>query len=198
MAVARVRPARAWYWVAAVIGLAGLAAGAWLFWSGLFGPNGEIGEVRRYHRAPIPGTATMNLEPGGYTVFLEAPGISDDPSPPRVDVSVTGPDGTQIPLGTYLAGFTYQAAGHEGRAIATLRASRAGAYRLSADGEPCSRCDVAVGPGEHADSFIAIIASVLIPLAATLVAGIIVLVTALRRARSRRQSGQGQPGWASS
>jgi hypothetical protein len=184
----RVRPARAWYWVAAVIGLAGLAAGAWLFWSALFGPNGQLGVVRHYHRAPIPGTVTMNLEPGGYTVFLEAPGISDDTSPPRADVSVTGPGGTPVPVGTYQGRFTYQAAGHEGIAVATLRATEAGAYQLSADGEPCLHCAVAVGPGEHADSFLAIIAGVLLPLFATLVAGVIVLITAVGRSRSRRRA----------
>ena len=193
MMAARVRPSRAWFWVAGVLLLAGLAAGAWLFWSGLFGPDGQIGQVRRYHRAPIPGAATMDLAPGGYTVFVEAPGVGDDVSPPRPDVTVTGPDGIPVPLLPYQGRLTYRAAGHEGVALSTLRITAAGTYRLSVDGDPCPGCDVAVGPGTKPGSILSIIAGVLIPLALSLIAFVIILVTAIGRSRSRRRQVQPQP-----
>src|SRR5713101_3850174 len=78
---AKLRPGRAWYWVALAVFLAGVAWGVVAFVV-------IIGRVDSFQRVPFPGTGVISLARGGYVVYYEGPGASNGDVPAgHIDVT---------------------------------------------------------------------------------------------------------------
>jgi hypothetical protein len=180
----RGRPSLAWYWVAGAIGVVGVLAAAVV---AVVGVVGFIDRIQTFQRVAVPGVAELTLEEGGYVVYHEAPGVDDDggPAVPAPEVTVTSAADRRLPLSDYNGSFTYNAAGHEGRAIATFRVDEPGVYRLGVEAGDGATGTVAVGPGLGWGFASAVVAALLIFFVSLGIGAVIALVTGLRRSQAR-------------
>jgi Protein of unknown function (DUF2510) len=181
------RPARFWYWVA---GALAVAAVLW-FALGLFlGFRSVNRQVEGFQRVPIPGQAEVSFdEPGGYTLYYEGLGASDEQATiPSFNVSLVPVGGGQeVSIRDYGGSATYDFAGHSGRALGTFRIEELGRFQLQTEGEPRgAEANVAVGPSVGP----AILRTVILTIAGTLIlllaGAVLAVVVAVRRNRARR------------
>ena len=181
----RVRPSLAWYWVAGAVAVAGVAAAAVL---ALVGVVGLIDRIQEFQRVAVPGAAELTLDAGGYVVYHEAPGVGGDGgnAVPVPQVTVTSAADRRLPLSNYQGGFTYDAGGHQGRAIATFRVEEPGSYQVRVDADGGSTGTVAVGPGLGWGFAGAVVAALLVFFVSLGIGAVIALVTGLRRSQARR------------
>ena len=144
----RIRPGRAWYIVAGVIlliGLAGLAGGIGHLVSSI------ARSVAGSSRVVVPGTGTVTLaEPGEYTVCHEyrsviAGKVYQNPqATPALNCRlVFAEDGKEVALLPMSMSHTYEYGSRAGQAIWEFRADRGGVYKLSAEYPEGKK-----GPGE--------------------------------------------------
>ena len=124
---ARRRPSRAWYWVAAAVVLLGVAAG--ITW-------GALATLRTHERAQdlprtgLPGRLEVQAAAGtNPLIFFEG---ESKPSPEDLGLTVTGPDGSQVPVQAYDLRMVYEIAGWTGTPVASFSAPRSGAYTVAA------------------------------------------------------------------
>jgi hypothetical protein len=181
------RPARFWYWVA---GALAVAAVLW-FALGLFlGFRSVNRQVEGFQRVPIPGQAEVSLdEPGGYTLYYEGLGASDEQAAiPSFNVSLVPVGGGQeVSIRDYGGSATYDFAGHAGRALGTFRIEAPGRFLLQTEGEPRgAEANVAVGTSVGP----AILRTVILTIAGSLIlllaGAVLAVVVAVRRNRARR------------
>jgi hypothetical protein len=180
------RPARLWYWVA---GAAVVAAVAWLALSLILGFRSLSRQVEGFQRVPIPGQAEVSLaEPGGYTLYFEGLGASDEQMTiPPLRFSLTTVGGEEVSIRPYGGSATYGLAGHSGRAVATFQIEEPGRFLLQTEGEPQGgQASLAVGrsvgPGIFGVVSLAIVGSLVLFLGGAALA----VVVAVRRNRARR------------
>ena len=134
------QPGKFWYWVAGLLVLAGLAAGVALGVRGVSSFSRVISELAR---VPIPGTAQLDLEPGGHVIYLEQ---SDTGALPAVDVEVRHDgSGESVDVRRYAGELNYNSGGVSGTAVATFDVVEAGVYEVVVDGAEGSGT-VAIGP----------------------------------------------------
>ena len=134
----RRRPSRAWYGVGAAIVLLGVAAGiAW----------GTLATLRTHERAQglprtgLPGRLEVRAAAGtSRLIFFEGEG---KPSPEDLGLSVTGPDGSKVPVRPYDLRMDYEIAGWTGTPVASFSASSTGTYAVAA--QKSGAGDIAVG-----------------------------------------------------
>jgi len=176
-----------WYWVA---GAAAVAAVVWFGLSFFLGIRSIVRQVEGFQRVPIPGQAEVSFdEPGGYTLYYEGPGVSDDqPTVPRLNVKLAPVGGGElIPIRHYGTPITYDFVGHSGRAVGSFRIEAPGRFVVQTQAEPFEgQANVSVGPGIGR-----VIVRPLIPAFAggliLLLAGVVLaVVVAVRRGRARR------------
>jgi Protein of unknown function (DUF2510) len=180
-----VGPSRLWYWVA---GAAGVAAVAWFALSFFLGLQSISRQVEGFQRVPIPGQAEVSFaEPGGYTLYYEGPGASDEQATiPRFTVSLAPVGGGQeVSIRDYGASITYDFA-HSGRAVGSFRIEEPGRFLLRTEGElQGAAVNVAVGRGVGSG----MVRTLIVPMAGGLIllTGGVVLagVVAARRRRAR-------------
>lgn len=134
------RPGTGWYWVAGtVVVAAAVAAVVWFATAA----SSLTRRVEAFPRTSMPGTLTFVVdEPGTRYVYVEA---DETPALEGLGVTVSGPDGTAVPLRSYDLDVRYDAYDRSGRAVATFLAPATGTYRLVAAGG--SGGYVAVGDG---------------------------------------------------
>lgn len=196
MGVESVRPSRVWFWVVGVVLATAVVLGA-VAVQGIVSVRRQVEDLQRVE---VPGQAEVAFEePGRYVVYLEGPGVTDVRETGRVRLRVEPADGRPSPsLEDYEGDLSYNLAGHEGRASATVEIEEAGTYRFRA-GES-TRGDItnlAVGPSIGrgiAVSVVLLVTALILFLPALLLLPIIGLL----RRRSRRALVEGprpgQPG----
>jgi len=182
-----VRPARFWYWVA---GAAAVAAVVWLALSLFLGFRSLSRQVEGLQRVPIPGQAEVSFEePGGYTLYYEGLGASDEQvTIPSFNVSVTSVgSGEEVPIRDFEGSTIYDFAGHSGRALGTFRIEEPGRFLLRTEGESQGgQANVAVGPNIGSGIFRTVGLAIAGSLILLLVAAVLAVVVAVRRNRARR------------
>ena len=181
-----IRPARFWYWVA---GAAVVAAVLWFAFSLFLGFQSLNRQVEGFQRVPIPGQAEVSFdEPGGYTLYFEGLGASDEQvSIPSFNVSLTSVGGEGVSIRDYGGSATYDFAGHSGRALGTFRIEEPGRFLLQTEGEPGGvEANVAVGPSVGPAIFRTVILAIAGALVPVLAGAVLAAVVAVRRSRARR------------
>lgn len=193
------RPSPLGYWLGALI-LAGggIAAMIWMTTT-IFG---VFGAVENYPRVPVPGEATISLDPGTYKVFAEYPGATTDFGIPLGvgAVDVTGPRGEVVAVESPQMHETYSWNGREGRAVAEFTAATGGDYdvKVSTSSTGTSRFTQAtVGKGIDASVAGKIVGAIAAGAVAALIGVVLIVVTVVRRSRWKRAYAS-PPGYPSS
>lgn len=142
---------------------------------GVVGVFGIASTVDDFARASA-GSDTVQIDSvGDYVVYSEGPDIGS--------VDIVGPDGEPVSTSRYSTDLTYDFDGRSGTAVATFTAEDAGEYTIRAD------ADVAIGPSIADDLIRAILVPLLIGGISFLVGLVVIVVTAVKRSRSKQRAG---------
>jgi len=156
---------------------------------------GWVDRINDLQRVDVPGQGTVALaETGGYTIYHEFIGADDRFFGPDVSqVTLTGPDGSDVPLRDYDSTVTYSNGTHDGVALFSFTAAQPGQYELSASGD---RSTLAVGRSVGGGLVAGIVGGIAVGLLGVLAAIVIAIVVGVARGRSRRRQvyGMGPPG----
>ena len=162
----------------------------------------SIGDtVDGYQRVPAESGGTLEIDdPGTYRVFYERDGADEGSGSPG-GLTIIGPDGQEILLESDFSSESYSVGGHEGRKIGRFRAATAGSYEIRTvigDGD-LGIGTYAVGKRGPAGSIVAILVGVFGGGLIAVVGVVVLIVSAVRRARARRAAmgypGGPGPGW---
>ncbi len=178
------RPRALWYWIGAACIVAGLVAAVVL---GVRSVVGADDKIDSFPRVDIPGRATIDLEPGTYTLYHEFPGAADDVGRPAPTVIVTDPEGEEVPIGFSLGTQTYAISGNEGISMGELRIWTRGPHEVFVRGEPRFGERVAIGKGVVGDIILGVFAALGLAALGILVGLTILIVTAVRRSSATRR-----------
>lgn len=187
MNTAQVRPSRVWYWVGGALAFAGLTVAA--VWIGL-AIKGVVDRTDELQRVPLPGEGRVAFEKAGdFTLYVEAPGVSDDgANVPRGEVVMEPVGGGQpVEFSDYDADFSYDWGGHEGRAVSTFEITEPGIYRVrTATESGLPEGDVALGESLVGDLPRNIVFALVVAFLALVGAAVIITLTGVRRHRARK------------
>lgn len=195
-----VGPSKAWFVVAGLVAVAGIVVAVVVLVRTF---TGWFDRIDDFDRAPLPAELGVEItETGGYSIYHEFPGAAEQDLSTPPQVTVTGPDGSQVPLDDYDTSVTYETPDHEGRGAYTFSAEVPGTYLVSATGRPASA--IAVGRGVGRGLVTGIVAAVVIGLVAVIAALVLAVVVGVKRSRNRNRlvvasmGGRGAPpppGW---
>jgi hypothetical protein len=176
----KLRPTRAWYWVALAVFVLGVV---WLV-GGLVMLGGRIDS---FQRVALPGSGQVSLDhSGGYLIYYEGPGAAAGNIPAfRINVKPLSASAAVQGLETYGGSLTYSFGSREGRAVLTLQIASPGTFLIEAPDAP-------VKPGS---SSLAIGSSIAGSIVGTALPGVVLMLAAVggaiavalvRRSRVRR------------
>jgi len=184
-------PGRKWYVIAGLLFVIGAIVGATLLYSGISGlRDGLI-------RAPVPGMTVVDLdETGRWTIFFEHQGEIDGAFyslPPEVpdgfDVSVVGPNGTEVSAQPGFATFDYTAGGRAGRAIGYLDVTEPGRHTIEASYPGATRFNLALGKDIGGKTLRIVFGAVTIG-GFAFISLVIWVITLILRSRAKNRAGQ--------
>jgi hypothetical protein len=198
-----IRPRALWYWIGALLIVAGVVGAVAWFVLGLMSLDETVDD---FERVALPGGGSVTLDDAGeYVVYAEASGTT--PLRPS-GITVTGPDGEPVATEVYSGSVTYGFGGRSGIAVSTFSADEPGQYvvettsALSAGAET-----LAVGPSIGGDLLGAILGGFAIGAIGVLTGVVVLIVTGVRRGRAKRARrpptpppsswGQAPPTWGS-
>ncbi len=171
------RPSTRWYWAAGIIAGAGVIAGIVLGITSFLSYQDDLRGMAR-----AGGEVHVSLTAGeDAVVFLEGPGVADNRDL-RPTVSVTGPGGDRLAVGSYDTELLYDVPGRRGatgRAVATFDPTVNGVYTVSA--VTPAGTTIAVGAGLNLATLTSFIAALVLPALAVLLAIGMAVVVAMRR-----------------
>jgi hypothetical protein len=175
------KPSTAGYWIATVIALAGL------FGAIVWAASGALDSVARtgnMARAALPASVTTEVdEPRTLVVYYEGARV---PSLTQLDVQVSGPGGTPVPVDDLGYDVRYDSPaqpGVVGTGIAAFEAAEPGRYTTTTSYDPGGLAYLAVGENIGADFLQRTVGPLLLAAGAFLLALVIAIRTAVRRAR---------------
>jgi hypothetical protein len=181
-------PSRAWYIVAAIIGVGAIAAAGWLLVVRLGSIGAGLVQIL------VPGSADLELKTAGtYTIFHERTSQLDGRIYTSTDVSglrVTVRDvagGRELAMRRPAGSSTYDFGGRSGVAILAFTVETPGTHRLVAayeDGRSRPQAVLAVGAGFIGGLVTTILLSVGLVMLGLAVAVLIVIVVVLKRRRA--------------
>jgi len=136
----KLRPGRIWY----VLTLAVLAAGIAFL---VLGVASLASTVNNLQRVSLPGGGTVSLAHGGdYTIYYEGPGAQNGNFPLfHIRIAPASPGAAVTSLARYGSTVTYNFGSHQGRAVLSLRVTRAGRYAVTTSGSAPANADLAFG-----------------------------------------------------
>jgi hypothetical protein len=193
------KPSGWWYGVAAGIAVAGIIIAIVVFVQTI---TGLIDRVDDFQRVTLPGSGTVTLEEGDYSIYHEFDGASSTEFGSTVPITLLAPDGSAVDLERYDANVTYSWGDHEGVAAYSFTADEPGEYTVSAETQSGV---VAVGRGIGSGLVGGIVGAFLLGIGGSVIGGVIAIVVGIKRGRDRRsrmtygpQFGPGPPGsgWA--
>lgn len=188
---------KAGYWIAGLIYFFGCGGAIIWFLVILMGTATSLMSMPSdFARVDIPGTATVLLDEGEHTIYIEGPVGSGAKwwGPP--DVVVTAPDGSRVTVRHSNLTSSYVWNGLEGTSIGEFTADESGAYSVTVLGEPSSNgvsvgYKVAIGETMGFGHVGQIVGSIALGGLSFLVATIVLIVTIVRHAKARRRQGPG-------
>ena len=198
-----IRPSAAWYVVGGVLALLGLAGGLVI---GILGVARVLDEPEDFQRVDAPGEGSVTFdEPGGYVLYLEAPGhVTPTGRLATDDVALTPdrPNGLPLQMQPYDSRLTYEHGNRAGKADLTFEVTEPGRYRLEVAEVPDQVTTVAVGESFASGLAIPILLGLAVGAGGLLIGGAVMLSTGIRRGRVKRDRRlrawpQGQPPVAS-
>lgn len=180
-------------WVGAAIIIIGIVGGALL---AIAGVRSIIDTVNSYQRVSISGGTVRVDDPGTYRVFIERPGVDSGSGfyfQPRV--SIVAPNGRASSLVPDTSTQTYSWDGHDGRSLGRFEADEAGRYRIITESGATSGAAVlAVGKGNPFGGLAAVGGGVIGGIIVFIVGVIVMIVSGVRRSRSKRELAGGYAG----
>ena len=178
-----IRPSRSWYWIGAGVGLVCVLLGIVLI---VRAALTFVEKVEDFPRVAVPGTTTIRLDEGAYTIYAEGSFVGDTDTW-TFDGSVEIRDSRErlVELRRYGSRTTYDISGHAGFAVWSFRAADTGEFRVTTSGSPGTV--VAIGPGLGAGLVGGVLGGILLIIAGGLFAVITIIVTAVRRGSARRR-----------
>jgi hypothetical protein len=186
---AKLRPARAWYWVALVVFLAGVG---WLG-GGLY----LVAErVDSFQRVPLPGEGEVSLDhSGGYVIYYEGPG-AETGNVPDFTVNMTPRSASAAVQGLehYESSVTYSFGSREGRAVFTLQVASPGTFLIEATDAPATSRDSSLAIGSSIAGRIVGIAVASVVFMVVAVGGAIAIAI-VRHRRRRSTTAYPPPPW---
>ncbi len=181
-------PGRIWYLIAVGIFLVGMTAMAVFLITRLMSMDSGL------TRFVAPGGETLTLDAGNYTIFHEPQGVIDGKiysggALTGLTVTVTGPDGSDVPLTAASSG-RYSFGGHTGFAVFDFTAASSGAYIIAghyADDAPGPQTVLAVGAGFLSGLLTTIFGSLGIAFGGAIIATAIGVTVLVKRRRAGLQ-----------
>jgi hypothetical protein len=158
-----------------------LGAVLWLVGS-LIGIDNDVDD---FQRVPVPGEATVQLEARKYVVYYESSTAEEVVSPFRIAIA-NARTGAPLAIESYDASLTYSMFGHEGSAQATVSPAHAGAYAVRTGDGQTSGASVAFGRSLAWPILRAILGTFAIGVLLVGSGVVLIVVTAVRRSRARR------------
>lgn len=173
----RITPSGWWFAFGGLLIAIGVLGGLGL---GIFGITQASGKIDDFQRIPVPGSGDVQLtETGGYTVYFE--GLAG-----RVNVVITDPAGSAVPLNKYDATVTYSFGKHSGEAAFSFEVKQPGTYHVTTKGDSGGTAAVGRGLG---DSFVfQLFAAFGIGGGGLILGLVVIIVVAVKRSGSKRRA----------
>jgi hypothetical protein len=145
-----------------------------------------VDKIEDFQRVEVPGTETIHLDEGSYTVYAEGAFVGDtDTWTFGGSVEIRDSRERLVELRRYGSRTTYDTSGYEGFAMWSFRAEETGDYRVTTSGSPGTV--VAIGPGLGAGLVGGVVGGILLIVAGGLFGLITIIVTAVRRGSAKRR-----------
>ena len=173
----RRRPSTAGYWLAVVIPVVGLLAGAGWGITAYLGLQRQIDDLVR---VSVPGQAVLSIQEAGERVlYYEG---SESNSLTDLAPQVSAPDGTLVRVEAYDLDLRYDApGGGVGQAIGTFEGDSPGPYEVRINGTAPPGAEIAVGETVANSRLGSVVGAVLLILGSLGVGAVLTIVTAVRR-----------------